>query len=159
MIVFIATWAYIRERRTRYLWWFTIGLVLMFATMEASFIYIAIFGSFLVVRLLALVIGAPWVRDVLPRLRTPLLVALAGVILVGAGLSMHQFMGGDTAPDATATATSDTFAADPNATTTPEVAPTGPTDLGLPLGLRTCRAPAATTFRTAAAMYGQPARR
>ena len=129
MIVFIATWAYIRERRTRYLWWFTIGLVLMFATMEASFIYIAIFGSFLVVRLLALVIGAPWVRDVLPRLRTPLLVALAGVILVGAGLAMHQFMGGDTAPDAMATATSDTFAADPNATTTPEVAPTGPTDL------------------------------
>ena len=47
-IVFIATWRYIRERHNKYLWWFTIGLVLMFATMEASFIYVAIFGSFLV---------------------------------------------------------------------------------------------------------------
>ena len=84
-IVFIATWHYIRERRDKYLWWFTIGLVLMFATMEASFIYVAIFGSFLVVRLLALVVESTWVRDVLPRLRLPLLVALIGVAAVGAG--------------------------------------------------------------------------
>lgn len=118
LIVFIATWYYIRERKTRYLWWFTIGLVLMFATMEASFIYIAIFGSFLVIRLLALVAGAPWLRDVLPSLRVPLLVALAGVILVGAGYGMHRFVTGDTAEETTATATSEGFAVDPNATDT-----------------------------------------
>ena len=129
MIVFIATWYYIRERRTRYLWWFTIGLVLMFATMEASFIYIAIFGSFLVVRLLALVVGAPWIRDVLPGLRMPLLVALAGVILVGAGYGMHRFVTGDTATEATATVTSEGFAVDPNATETAAVESGGTNDL------------------------------
>lgn len=129
LIVFIATWSYIRERRTRYLWWFTIGLVLMVATMEASFIYIAIFGSFLVVRLLALVSGAPWLREVLPRLRTPLLVALIGVVLVGAGLAMHRFMGADTAAETTATTTSEGFAADPNATTAATAEATSPTDL------------------------------
>ena len=34
MIVFIASCYYIRERKNKYLWWFTVGLVLMFATME-----------------------------------------------------------------------------------------------------------------------------
>ena len=58
LIVFIATWHYIRERRNKYLWWFAGALALMFATMEAAFIYVAIFGSFLLVRLLALVIGS-----------------------------------------------------------------------------------------------------
>ncbi len=116
-IVFIATWHYIRERRDKYLWWFTIGLVLMFATMEASFIYVAIFGSFLVVRLLALVVESTWVRDVLPRLRLPLLVALIGVAVVGAGIGAHKLMGDDPAEAATATATSEGFAVDPNAAT------------------------------------------
>ena len=32
LVVFIATWHYIRERRNKYLWWFAGGLVLMFAT-------------------------------------------------------------------------------------------------------------------------------
>ncbi|MBP6786513.1 MAG: TIGR03663 family protein [Candidatus Promineofilum sp.] len=124
LIVFIATWYYIRERRNKYLWWFTVGLVLMFATMEASFIYVAIFGSFMVLRLLALVVGSSWLGDVLPRLRIPLLVALLGVVLVGAGYGAHKFMADDAADAATATATSEGFAADPNATQT-AIAPAG----------------------------------
>ena len=115
MIVFIASWYYIRERKNKYLWWFTVGLVLMFATMEASFIYVAIFGSFMVVRLLALIIGSSWLGDVLPRLRMPLLVALLGVLLVGAGYGAHRLMAGEAADAATTTATSEGFAADPNA--------------------------------------------
>lgn len=114
-IVFIATWHYIRERRNRYLWWFAAGLVLMFATMEAAFIYVAIFGSFLVVRLLALVLGAPWLRDVLPRIRGAVLVALLGVILVGIGFTTHRFMKAEET-GATPAATSEGFAVDPNAT-------------------------------------------
>lgn len=126
LIVFIATWYYIRERKTKYLWWFVVGLVLMFATMEASFIYVAIFGSFLVLRLLALIAGAPWVREAFPRLRLPLLVALAGVILVGAGFGLHRFSSGKTADVSTATATTEGFAVDPNAspTATPDAATT-----------------------------------
>ena len=114
-IVFIATWRYIRERHNKYLWWFTIGLVLMFATMEASFIYVAIFGSFLVVRLLALLPGAPWLRELWPRLRMPLLIAVAGVVLVGVGVGAHRLLPDSAADAATATATSEGFAADPNA--------------------------------------------
>ena len=114
-IVFIATWHYIRERRNKYLWWFAAGLVLMFATMEAAFIYVAIFGSFLVVRLLALIAGAPWVREVLPRLRLGVLLALLGVVLVGAGFAAHQFIDGEEATT-TPTATSEGFAVDLNAT-------------------------------------------
>jgi predicted membrane-bound mannosyltransferase/DNA-binding beta-propeller fold protein YncE len=115
LVVFIATWHYIRERRNKYLWWFAGGLALMFATMEAAFIYVAIFGSFLVVRLLALVVGSDWVRDVLPRLRTGVLVALLGVILVGVGIGVHTMTSQEAAAE-TATATTEGFAVDPNAT-------------------------------------------
>ena len=118
LVVFIATWHYIRERRNKYLWWFAGGLVLMFATMEAAFIYVAVFGSFLVVRLLALIIGADWLREMLPRLRAGVLVALLGIILVGVGFGAHTVMSQeDTA--ATSTATSEGFAVDPNATVEP----------------------------------------
>ena len=118
LVAFIATWHYIRERRNKYLWWFAGGLVLMFATMEAAFIYVAVFGSFLVVRLLALIIGADWLREMLPRLRAGVLVALLGIILVGVGFGAHTVMSQeDTA--ATSTATSEGFAVDPNATVEP----------------------------------------
>ena len=58
LVAFIATWHYIRERRNKYLWWFAGGLVLVFATLEAELIYVAVFGSFLDVQTLALIIGA-----------------------------------------------------------------------------------------------------
>ena len=129
LIVFIATWYYIRERRTKYLWWFTIGLVLMFTTLESSFIYVAMFGSFIALRLLALVAEAPWLREVWPRLRMPLLVALAGVLLVGGGYALHARSSGDAEEAATATATSEGFAVDPDATQTAATAEASPADL------------------------------
>ena len=42
--------------------------------------------------LLALVVGSDWLRDVLPRLRTGVLVALLGIILVGVGIGAHTVM-------------------------------------------------------------------
>lgn len=115
MIVFIATWYYIRERKAATLWWFTIGLVLMFATMEAAFIYVAIFGSFLVVRLLTLIAGAPWLAELRHKLWQPALVALAGVIMVGAGFGLHRLQDGEAGGGVPSTATAEGFAADPNA--------------------------------------------
>ena len=118
MIVFIASWHHIRHPGNKYLWWFTLGLVLMFTTMEASFIYVAIFGSFMALRLLALVVGSDWIGDVLDRLRMPILIVLTGVVLFGVGYGGHKLVTLGAAETATATATSEGFAADPNATTT-----------------------------------------
>ena len=131
LIVFIATWYYIRERREKYLWWFTIGLVLMFTTLESSFIYVAIFGSFLALRLIAVIAGAEWLRGVLPRLRMPLLVALIGVVLVGAGYGAHRFIDGTATDTATATATSEGFAVDPNAPATTTATTAGSSSIDL----------------------------
>lgn len=114
LIVFIATWYFIRDSRDRYMWWFVVGLVLMFATMEAAFIYVAIFGSFLVLRLLALVAGSDWIKDTLPKIRLAILLALIGVILVGVGFGAHTLLTEETAAETT-TATSEGFAVDPNA--------------------------------------------
>jgi predicted membrane-bound mannosyltransferase/DNA-binding beta-propeller fold protein YncE len=119
LIVFIAIVYYLRESRSRYLWWFAAGLALMFSTKEVAFIYVAIFGSFLVLRLLATLAGAPWIREVWPRLRIPLLVALLGIVMVGAGFAAHTLSGDEVVTAGTATAT-EGFAVDPNAPTETE---------------------------------------
>ncbi|MGD2079440.1 MAG: TIGR03663 family protein, partial [Chloroflexota bacterium] len=51
VIVFIAILYYLRKPKDKYLWWFAVGLALMFTTMETAYIYVAIFGSFLVLAL------------------------------------------------------------------------------------------------------------
>jgi predicted membrane-bound mannosyltransferase/DNA-binding beta-propeller fold protein YncE len=85
-IVFIAIWYYLREKRDVYLWWFAAGNALMFATKEVSFIYVAIFGSFLVLRLLPQFWIAPWLRNNLKKLSSPMLLMLLGLLLLGGGL-------------------------------------------------------------------------
>jgi predicted membrane-bound mannosyltransferase/DNA-binding beta-propeller fold protein YncE len=123
-ITFIAILHYMRERKDKYLWWFAVGLGLMFATMETAYIYVAIFGSFLVLRLGAKVVTADWPRQNFDRLRQPLgLIALAVIlVLVGLlGLYLAPRMTGDIDPAATATATNEGFAADPNQPAEPTV--------------------------------------
>ncbi len=114
LIVFIAIMYYQREAKNRYLWWFAAGVALMFSTKEVAFIYVAIFGGFLVLRLLAKLAEAPWFREVLPRLRIPLLVALLGILMVGAGFAAHTLTGDAAQSAGTATAT-EGFAVDPTA--------------------------------------------
>jgi len=80
-IVFIAVQYYLRKRRDKYLWWFAIGMALMFTTMETSFIYVAIFGSFLVIALVVKIFTADWFKEVLPRLFVPLVIFLAALIV------------------------------------------------------------------------------
>ncbi len=112
LIVFISSWYYIRQRDEKYLWWFAGGTALMFATKEVSFIYVAIFGSFLILRLLAHIGLSDWYGKVLPHLRMPILVTLLGVLLVGAGFIGQQLV----AVEETAVVTPEAaegFAADP----------------------------------------------
>ena len=81
VIVFIAIQYYLRRRKDKYLWWFAVGLGLMFATMETSYIYVAIFGSFLVLSLFAKVFTSNWFRDTWARLRKPLALVLLALVL------------------------------------------------------------------------------
>ncbi|MCB0036375.1 MAG: TIGR03663 family protein, partial [Anaerolineales bacterium] len=88
LIVFIGTWYYLRdgfEKSEKSLWWFALGLALLFSTKEVSFIYVAIFGSFLVYRLLAQIVYQPWFKRNLGDLIMPMLVVAFGVALAGGG--------------------------------------------------------------------------
>jgi len=85
MIVFIAIAYYTRERKDKYLWWFAGGLAMMFTTKEVAFIYVAIFGSIVAIRLLAKIGTADWFRTVLPNLRAPIMVVMIGLLLMFGG--------------------------------------------------------------------------
>ena len=114
LLVFIAIWHYFRTRKDVYLWLFVSGTALMFSTKEVAFIYVAIFGSFLVIRLLAQFVGSSWIREAWPRIRMPILVTIAGILLAGIGLVGARTIEGRPATEATVEAT-EGFAADPNA--------------------------------------------
>ncbi|MEZ4589894.1 MAG: TIGR03663 family protein [Chloroflexota bacterium] len=114
MIIFIAIWHYFRTKEDKYLWWFAAGNALMFSTKEVSFIYVAIFGSFLIVRLLPQVWLAPWLRNNLNKLTSPVLLALLGLLLVSGGLLAERFVSMQEEPTL-ATEESGVFAANPEA--------------------------------------------
>lgn len=114
LVVAISLWYYLRDRQEKYLWWFAAGNGLMFSTMETAFIYVAIFGSFLILRLLIQVLTAKWLRGRLKAMRTPLLIiGISVLMIIGGGLIERNTRAGS-APAATAQ-TSEGFAVDPNA--------------------------------------------
>lgn len=83
-IVFAAGWYYLQRRENKYLWWIAAGLALMFATMEAAYIYVAIFGSFLILRLLVRSrIDRLLVQERAQTLTPLIIVAVGGTILLG----------------------------------------------------------------------------
>jgi hypothetical protein len=116
VITFIAIHYYMRQRRDKYVWWFAAGMGLMFTTMETSFIYVAIFGSFLALRLGARIVTASWFPEALPRLRTPLLVIGAALLLFAAGLIGQKVATRALEEEAAtpAVSTEEGFAADPD---------------------------------------------
>lgn len=120
MIVFIAIWYYFREQKDKYLWWFVAGTALMFVTKEVAFIYVAIFGSYLVIRMLVKTLPASWFS--LSILRLPILIFIAGLLLVGGGFVAQRTASAPTETETTTEAT-EAFAADPNAE---EVQPDAP---------------------------------
>jgi uncharacterized protein (TIGR03663 family) len=117
-IIFITIQYYLRERKEKYIWWFAIGMGLAFATMETSFIYVAIFGSFLVLALIHHLWQANWFTDRMPQLRQPILLILLALLLGGAGFIGQQVIPRlmDSVPGAVTTPEEDLFAADPTAT-------------------------------------------
>lgn len=113
LIVVTAMWFYLRERKEKYLWWFAAGNALMFSTKEVAFIYLAIFGSFLVVRLAPQLLMASWLPTIRQRLLLPATVVLVGLLLAG-GSFLADHAADQAATPATATATSEGFAVDPS---------------------------------------------
>ncbi len=91
MIVFTATVYYTRRKHDHYLWWFAGGVALMFATKEVSFIYVATFGSFLILRTLARMTQLNWAKGDLNVLRLPIaIVVLGGAVLAGGFLGVRS---------------------------------------------------------------------
>jgi uncharacterized protein (TIGR03663 family) len=113
MIAMIAMWHYLEKRRDRYLWWFVVGTVLMFSTKEVSFIYVAIFGSYLVVRLAVQILGSDWFHAVWPKLRLSLLILAIAAVLGAGGFVGQQLVVRGAATAVTVTPDGQTFAADP----------------------------------------------
>ncbi len=117
LIIVISIWYYLRTREEKYLWWFAAGNALMFSTKEVSFIYVAIFGSFLVLRLLGQVLTANWLRSKLKTLQVPLIVIALGVLMAAGGVLIER--DARATPPATATTEAgEGFAADPSAEAT-----------------------------------------
>jgi uncharacterized protein (TIGR03663 family) len=87
MIVVWATWSYLRTREAKYLYWFAGGLSLMFATKEVAYLYVAIFGSFLVLRLVVGLLTTDWSRPVMRGwLQIGLLAILVGALIFGVAM-------------------------------------------------------------------------
>lgn len=88
MVVFIASWHYLRdglERGEKSIYWFAFGLGWLFTTKEVSFIYVAIFGSFLVYRLVLQIIYQPWFKSGFRQIVAPLAIMGVGILLLTGG--------------------------------------------------------------------------
>lgn len=115
-ILFIAILHYLRERKDKYIWWFAVAIALMFTTMETSFIYVAIFGSFLVIALVSKILAAGWFREIWPKIRVPFVITIIAVALFSFGFIGQHIVPSVLADSSLTTevATDEGFAVDPN---------------------------------------------
>ncbi|MBN1316817.1 MAG: TIGR03663 family protein, partial [Anaerolineales bacterium] len=79
LVLMASTWAYINNRKTEYLYWFAGALSLMFATKEVAFLYVAIFGSFLIVRIVVGLLSSD--RWKTPQMRNWFQIGIIGLFL------------------------------------------------------------------------------
>jgi predicted membrane-bound mannosyltransferase/sugar lactone lactonase YvrE len=130
LLVMLALWYYLDRKEEKYLWLFAGALSWLFTTKEVSFIYVAIFGSFLLIRLVPQILTAVWLPKIRPALLWPLVILLIGLILVGTGYVGRKAV--SSTPVATPTPEStEPFAADPETDTavTPTETPENSTEI------------------------------
>ena len=130
VVTVLGIWYYLRDRQEKYLWLFAAALSLMFATKEVAFIYVAVFGSWLVIRLLPQLWAAPWFHKHMADLSRPFLVVLFGLLLLGGGFVGQRLVAENGLVETTET--DEPFAADPSAT--PDTAVTDVTGAEKALG-------------------------
>ncbi len=90
LLMVLGIWYYIEDRKFRYLLWLTIGFAILYATKEVSFIYVAIFGSFLSIYFVTRMLDAPWEN---PTWRTVFAIATIAILillLVAGGLFLYE---------------------------------------------------------------------
>ncbi len=104
LILVWSLWSYLGSRQEKYLYWLAGALSLMFATKEVAFLYVAIFGSFVVLRLVVKLLSAEWNNGrMLSGFQIGLIGLLVGALIFGAGMFM-QSTAEPPAPDASAEA-------------------------------------------------------
>src|SRR5690606_26295150 len=85
LLLFVFMWYYIDRREEKYLYYFAAALSFLFTTKEISFFYVAIFGSFLVLRLLPQLVTSEWFATQWRGLLRPFFVLIFGAVLLGSG--------------------------------------------------------------------------
>jgi uncharacterized protein (TIGR03663 family) len=100
LVLVWSMWSYLGSRQEKYLYWFAGALSLMFATKEVAFLYVAIFGSFVALRLVVKLLSADW-RDgrMLSWFQIGLIGFLVGALIFGAGM-VAQSAAEPTVPEA-----------------------------------------------------------
>lgn len=116
LIIFLAIIYYLRSPKEKYLWWMAAGLALLFATKEVSFIYVAIFGSFLVLRLVTHIVTSDWIGEQLSNVRVAFGVIALGLVLLGGGALLSVTAGAEPEAPLLSGDEAGPFAADPNET-------------------------------------------
>src|SRR5690606_29696815 len=92
LIMAVSAWRYIEGRSFRYLIALAIGQAILYASKEVSFIYIAIFGSFLTLYFIARLLDVRWEN---PLWRRVFAGALIAVLLLGLALGVIQTAQGE----------------------------------------------------------------
>ncbi|MFK7801184.1 MAG: flippase activity-associated protein Agl23 [Anaerolineae bacterium] len=83
LIIMMGMFHYFRHRDDRSLFWVAAGMALMFATKEVAFIYAAIFGAFIAIRLLFKIGLAEWFRKAVFSVSFPMILLVGGLLLFG----------------------------------------------------------------------------
>lgn len=112
LLVMLAIWYYLDRKEEKYLWFFAGALSWLFTTKEVSFIYVAIFGGFVVIRLIPQVATAAWFTKARSGLLWPAIVLGVGLLLAGGSFIGFRLVS-DTAVTTPTPESTEPFAADP----------------------------------------------
>lgn len=112
LIMALSIWAYIERREFKFLVTLGIGQAILYASKEVSFIYIAIFGSFLTLYFIARLLDVEWRR---PIWRRVFVGALVAVLALGLALAAVQIVQGGAGPLEALTSGETAAPADPDA--------------------------------------------
>ncbi|MEM8857752.1 MAG: flippase activity-associated protein Agl23 [Chloroflexota bacterium] len=102
LIIMMGMFYYFKNRDDRSVYWIAAGLALMYATKEVSFIYTAIFGSFIVFRLLFKIGNKDWFKNAIFSINFPTILIIIGLLTFGGAFGYDQLVLGEEAVEGAA---------------------------------------------------------